>query len=171
MHQIAKSAQVGQGTLYRHYAHKGDLCLDLLKESAETFLQQAESWIEKSRSIMTDVEILDAVIVQIVDFTDAKASLLAVINDAQFVGENVFYQQIHHIVSGLLHRILETAAAATVDATLAADILLSAVSPSVYMFERQYRGYSKAQFIAGIRHIYLGGLLSPSGSTRETPDD
>ena len=29
MHQIAKSAGIGQGTLYRRYSHKGELCMDM----------------------------------------------------------------------------------------------------------------------------------------------
>ena len=30
MHKIAKTAGVGQGTLYRRYANKSDLCLSIL---------------------------------------------------------------------------------------------------------------------------------------------
>src|SRR5207244_11478218 len=32
MHQIAIAAGIGQGTLYRRYAHKGELSMDLLSE-------------------------------------------------------------------------------------------------------------------------------------------
>ncbi len=40
MHQIAMAAGVGQGTLYRRYAHKGELCMDLLRERHESFAQE-----------------------------------------------------------------------------------------------------------------------------------
>src|SRR6058998_4428676 len=40
MHQIAMAAGIGQGTLYRRYAHKGELCMDLLRERHESFAQE-----------------------------------------------------------------------------------------------------------------------------------
>jgi AcrR family transcriptional regulator len=159
MHQIAKSAQVGQGTLYRRYAHKGELCLDLLKESAEAFLQETQLWIAESEDSLSDLNVLENVIIRIVDFTDAKVDLLAEINHSKFIGENVFYSHLHEIVSTLLGKIIEKNVASAVDASLAADILLSAMSPEVYMFERYSRGYSKEQIISGIRRIYILGLI------------
>src|SRR5215471_19498441 len=35
MHQIALATGIGQGTLYRRYANKGELCMDLLCEQYE----------------------------------------------------------------------------------------------------------------------------------------
>src|SRR2546430_11323251 len=43
MHQIAKTAGIGQGTLYRRYAHKGELCMDLLSEHNEQFAEEISS--------------------------------------------------------------------------------------------------------------------------------
>ncbi len=40
MHQIALAAGIGQGTLYRRYANKGELCLDLLREQYERFAEE-----------------------------------------------------------------------------------------------------------------------------------
>src|SRR2546423_15647880 len=40
MHQIAMAAGIGQGTLYRRYAHKGELCMDLLHERHEQFMEE-----------------------------------------------------------------------------------------------------------------------------------
>ena len=40
MHQIARAAGIGQGTLYRRYAHKGELCMDLLHERYERFVRR-----------------------------------------------------------------------------------------------------------------------------------
>jgi AcrR family transcriptional regulator len=161
MHQIAKSAQVGQGTLYRRYAHKGELCLDLLKESADEFMQQITVWISESQDKMSDFDVLENVIVRIIDFTDSKSHLLTVINSSRFVGENIFYRRLHEIVSILIERIMKKSGegASSLDVTFTADILLSAVSPALYMFEREIRGYSKEQFIAGIRRIYFSGLF------------
>ncbi len=39
MYEIARSAGVGQGTLYRRYAHKGELCGALLHEACTASAQ------------------------------------------------------------------------------------------------------------------------------------
>ncbi|MFD1675152.1 TetR/AcrR family transcriptional regulator [Alicyclobacillus fodiniaquatilis] len=158
MHQIAKSAHVGQGTLYRRYAHKGELCMDILKESAQSFIQQTESYLIESQDKVPDLERLDHVIVGIIDFTDAKAHLLSVIDHKEFVGDNIFYQRLHEFVCRLLEPLIAASEQPCLDAVLVADVLLSAVSPRLYMFERETRGYSKAQIIAGIRRLYMAGL-------------
>lgn len=158
MHQIAKTAQVGQGTLYRNYSHKGDLCLDLLKESAEIFLRELEDWMGSHEEQIEDLQILDEVIVRIVDFTDSKVHLLSAINSSGFVGDNMFFRQLHEIVCKLVKNIVEKNQS-TVDPAFATDMLLSSVGPSMYMFERERRGYSKEQFVDAVRTIYVTGLL------------
>ena len=40
MHQIALAAGIGQGTLYRRYRHKGELCMDLMREHHEQFPEE-----------------------------------------------------------------------------------------------------------------------------------
>src|SRR5919206_3528840 len=45
MHQIAQAAGVGQGTLYRRYPHKGELCRDLLSETFESFRVETEDYL------------------------------------------------------------------------------------------------------------------------------
>lgn len=158
MHQIAKTARVGQGTLYRNYAHKGELCLDLLKGSAEAFLHETKDWISDAQEHTDDLCVLEEVIVRVVDFTDSKAHLLAAINSTGFIGDNIFFRQLHDMVYALVERVI-TRSHSPVDPTLATDLLLSAVGPSMYMFEREQRGYSKEQFVEAIRQVYLTGLI------------
>lgn len=40
MHQIAQAAGIGQGTLYRRFAHKGELCNALMMDRAACFMQE-----------------------------------------------------------------------------------------------------------------------------------
>ncbi|WP_276355259.1 TetR/AcrR family transcriptional regulator [Cohnella caldifontis] len=49
MHQIAKSAGIGQGTLYRKYAHKGELCLEILIEYSRDFLDSVREYLAEHR--------------------------------------------------------------------------------------------------------------------------
>src|SRR5215471_4341859 len=46
MHQIALAAGIGQGTLYRRYAHKGELCMDLVHEHYEQFIEEIATQLE-----------------------------------------------------------------------------------------------------------------------------
>ena len=47
MHQIAKTAGIGQATLYRKYAHKGDLCFDMLDHYAKQFIEQIAQFLDQ----------------------------------------------------------------------------------------------------------------------------
>lgn len=159
MHQIAKAAGVGQGTLYRRYANKGELCMELLKESAEKVMQEMEQQIADIHGHANQaIEVLDSVIERAIDFIDEKEDLLASVNQAQLIGDNEFYQKLHHIFCQLLK--MAELEPRDMDIPLAADILLSTISPSFYLFERDMRKYSKTQFVEGIRDMYLNKLQS-----------
>ncbi|MDR7670619.1 TetR/AcrR family transcriptional regulator [Bacillus altitudinis] len=47
MHKIAKTAGVGQGTLYRRYANKSDLCLSILGERFEQLIPALHLYLNK----------------------------------------------------------------------------------------------------------------------------
>jgi AcrR family transcriptional regulator len=174
MHQIAQTAGVGQGTLYRRYAHKGELCLDIVQDSVNQLLQDIESGLSETQLESSALNQLDSVIVRIVEFTDEKANLLAVIKSAfsceqgstQY--EHTFFRQLHVIVSTLLERAIAQAETAPLDTTFTADALLSALSPDLFLFQRQHRCFSKEEIIAGIRRIYITGLKKTGTDTRTT---
>ncbi|USB31920.1 TetR/AcrR family transcriptional regulator [Paenibacillus sp. YPG26] len=57
MHQIAKAAGIGQGTLYRRYTSVGDICLHLVDEKLEAAIQDIRSVIsQESRSLSERIE-------------------------------------------------------------------------------------------------------------------
>nr|MDH3175973.1 TetR/AcrR family transcriptional regulator [Bacillus pumilus] len=47
MHKIAKTVGVGQGTLYRRYANKSDLCLSILGEKFEQLIPALHLYLSK----------------------------------------------------------------------------------------------------------------------------
>jgi len=160
MHQIAKAAGVGQGTLYRHYAHKANLCLDMLKESSEAFLQETQTWIEVRATVSDEMEILKEVITRTIDFTDTRLALLLEVDNASFMSDNPFYRQIHEMISRLLEPIVaRQPALQALNPTFTADMILSAIGPRMFIFERQVRGYSKVEFLTNILNTYIVGFL------------
>lgn len=86
MHQIAKTAGIGQGTLYRRYAHKGDLCLDMIQNYTETFLEEAQEYLAEHRESPAE-ERLGWLLDSWIDAIEKKADLILTI-------------QAHHIKEG-----------------------------------------------------------------------
>ena len=75
MHQIAITAKIGQGTLYRRYAHKGELCMDLLREHHEQFVAEIATLFATSAASPPLVK-LDGVLVRCVTFLEEQGALL-----------------------------------------------------------------------------------------------
>src|SRR5262245_33037587 len=50
MYEIARAAGVGQGTLYRHFADKGEICHALIKEDLAAFMERVGAMIGGDRA-------------------------------------------------------------------------------------------------------------------------
>src|SRR5947207_12125037 len=75
MHQIAMAAGVGQGTLYRRYAHKGELCMDLLRERHEQFAQEIGALLATTTT-SSGLERLESVLAKSIDLLEEQSALL-----------------------------------------------------------------------------------------------
>src|SRR6266571_7474662 len=64
MHQIARAAGIGQGTLYRRYAHKGALCMDLLQQRQERLGEEIAALLTATAT-STALERLDGVLTHV----------------------------------------------------------------------------------------------------------
>jgi AcrR family transcriptional regulator len=77
MARIARRAGVGQGTLYRRYAHKGDLCLALLKENAEALITELDVHVRAASEPGTVVlDRLELYLMRMQKYYQANAPLL-----------------------------------------------------------------------------------------------
>src|SRR5947207_15864997 len=75
MHQIAMAAGVGQGTLYRRYAHKGELCMDLLRRRHEQFVEEIATLLA-TRATSPALERLDTVLAKCVALLEEQGIML-----------------------------------------------------------------------------------------------
>src|SRR6266568_6478077 len=75
MHQIARAAGIGQGTLYRRYAHKGELCMDLLHERYERFAEEIAALLA-STATFPALERLDNVLAKSVELLEEQGTML-----------------------------------------------------------------------------------------------
>lgn len=168
MHHIAQAAGVGQGTLYRRYAHKGELCLDLIQESGQRLYDEVETYIAASHGCPA-LERLDGVLALFVDFIEDKAHYLSAVADAacgerqglQF--KTPFYRWLHDTIESLLRQAVQDAEVTTLDAAFTADMILSALRPELYLYQRQECGMTAATIRAGLRRIYITGLHPAPG--------
>jgi AcrR family transcriptional regulator len=172
MHQIALVAGIGQGTLYRRYANKGDLCRDLMHEHHERFMGELQAYLAEAYASPALTK-LSAVIERMLHFVNNSMALLETMvttaildmdcdNTAPFSDHASLKEQWFHLLQSLLEGLLKEAVAhgeiAPLDVAYTADLLLSAMNPLALHYQLRERGYSLERIAAGLRHIFITGI-------------
>jgi AcrR family transcriptional regulator len=163
MYQIAQEAGIGQGTLYRRYAHKGELILDLLQESVQRSLQDMQADVQDP-SAGSALQRLDRVLQRCVAFQEEQGPFLAeALNSSSHERrglkfDRLYYRTVHRIIARLLEEAITREELFPLDTTYTADALLAAIDPALYLFQRHERGYTPEQILQGIRRIYIEGI-------------
>ena len=175
MHQIAMAAGIGQGTLYRRYANKGELCMDLLREHHEQFVEEIAA-LFAAKETSPALERLDGVLANAVAFLEEQGALLGPIavtdvRDWQCDESDIsrrfslqhapFYLWLHELLTELLAEAVERGELAPLDVPYTADAMLATLHPMFYRFQRQERGFSPERILQGLRHIYIDGVKKP----------
>ena len=175
MHQIAMAAGVGQGTLYRRYAHKGELCMDLLRERHERFAEETATLLAATATSPA-LERLESVLAKSVAFLEEQGALLGPAggtemrdvrcdesdNSRRFSFQHSpLYLWLHELFVGLLTEAVGRGELASLDVPYTADAILATVHPAFYRFQRQERGFSSERILQGLRRIYIDGVRHP----------
>jgi TetR/AcrR family transcriptional repressor of mexAB-oprM operon len=162
MYQIAKSAGIGQGTLYRRYAHKGELCQDLMKESSQEFCNEIMNYMEHNKHLPIKERLTMALQISL-DFIEGHSQWLISIQAPTCEGRQLliyqspFYKFLHAAFFELLSERLPSANESTIDATFMADTLLASMNPELYLFMKRDRGYTNEE----IKHKLVGLYIDP----------
>lgn len=161
MHQIGRAAGVGQGTLYRHFEHKGALCSALLAEEIEGFVGEMRRRTEGRGAALGRLKWF---LGWVAKFNEENGALLGAIRDASAGGRRVelygnpFYENLKNTVVGLLD---EAAGGGEVspdlDTECLADTLLAALNIELYMYQRHQLGMERERIVGGLRSL-LDGL-------------
>jgi AcrR family transcriptional regulator len=188
MHQIALAAGIGQGTLYRRYTNKGELCLDLLREQYERFAEEIATLLAQA-STSPALERLESVLAKMVLFLEEQGAMTmgglvagterrdGPCDESAPSRHTVFqqtpwYRWLHELLARLLIEAVERGELAAQDIPYTADAMLAALHPAVYRFQRQERGFSSERIVQGLRHIYIDGVKAssaPAGRADEHP--
>lgn len=170
MHEIGRAAGVGQGTLYRHFGHKGALCSALLGEEISSFLAEARARAERRDE--PALEGLRWLLGRLADFNEANGPLLGAMRDAAGgerrveMHRNPFYGRLREAVEAMLGRaVAEGEAARSLDVEYAADAVLAPLNIDLYLFQREEKGMARERIVGALRALLLDGLRRNDGRT------
>lgn len=172
MHEVGRTAGVGQGTLYRRFEHKGALCSALLAEQIEDFYE--ETWERVEAEERPALARLAWFLDRLAGFNERNADLLGAIRDAAG-GErrvetyrNPFYGWLRATVILLLRRAVDEGDAATeLDVEYAADFVLAPLNIDLYLFQRHELGMEPVRITGTLRGLLLDGLRGEAGRLPE----
>ncbi|MBX3054539.1 MAG: TetR/AcrR family transcriptional regulator [Caldilineaceae bacterium] len=161
MADIATTAGVGKGTLYRRFANKGELCLLLLDENLRGHEQEMLALLQGlAGEKATFLARLEHFFLHVAAFTDSHIALLFEVQQAGIspaAGEidPPYFSFQHMTVSGLL-RGAQAAGEIdpAVDREMLTDLLLAPLTPPYFRYLRERRGYSVERIGA-----FLGQLI------------
>jgi AcrR family transcriptional regulator len=167
MKQIASAAGVGKGTLYRHFADKGELCRALIREDVAVFQERVGALLSdrQTPSAMKRLEILIAERIHLAErhlplFTAIEEAMSGVQEQARrFRGP--FTAWTHTQVVALLNEAIARAEIAPLDVAYTADILMAAMSPALLHYQRHDCGYSTERIIAGMQWLFVDRIQQP----------
>jgi AcrR family transcriptional regulator len=151
MHQIAKSAGIGQATLYRRYAHKGDLCLDILQDYANQLMNQINSFLEEKKQVSAEQR-LTGIMDQFIETIEEKSDLIIAMEVKMNCDDdrgNFFHSPIYRFfrdkMSGLIMDIASVNPQFPIHADITAHAIICSMSPIGYFHIKQEKGYTKEQ--------------------------
>lgn len=161
MADIAKAAHVGQGTLYRRFANKGELCLALLDAQMADFQNESLGTLrEMAGRKEPKLEQLCWFLDSVVRFNARHAPLLCAAQREITIPENPVgspFTWQRMTVNGLLsgaERAKEIESG--LDLQMLADVLLAPVHPPVFNFLHALSGYSLSRISAGLQRLVRG---------------
>jgi AcrR family transcriptional regulator len=163
MCEIAREAGVGQGTLYRRFAHKGALCEALLTEQIQAFRTTTTALIEATADAPA-LEQLERVIRHLLTFYADNEALVGAMMDAAAgvrqtsFFESAFYAWCHDLLAYVLEQGMEQGQIAPVDSGVGADMLLAALNVDFYRYMHATHGLSNEQLLQTIQRIVIDGL-------------
>lgn len=163
MHQIAKSTQIGQGTLYRRYANKSDLCMDLMNDIFESLIEEITLMLESMKDLKVQQR-LTSVFRRLLHFSNEQLVWLNVIkiskpckpDDMNFF-ESPNYLQLNSIYLALLEEALSKNEIIPLTPEFTAHTLISAMAPESLIYYSKVLGYSIEQ----IADNYCGTFINP----------
>ncbi|MFD2670927.1 TetR/AcrR family transcriptional regulator [Marinicrinis sediminis] len=167
MHQIAKTAGIGQGTLYRRYRHKGDLCLDLMQESFYRFKQEVSLYLDPVVSDKSIKHILMQFTLDVLQFMEHKPKWLNTVQlakqtcneDRGRFFDSAPYQFIQGTIRQLLEEGMKRGECQEMDPDFASRAMLAAMAPDLFVYLTQDCAYTVPELHERFCNLYIHTLF------------
>lgn len=165
MATIAESAGVGKGTLYRGFAHKGELCLALLDEDMRLFQNQTLQMLRETYD-QPALSRLDTFLNSLVYFVERQAPLLrevqlhGTLQDEAAPSHNSPHRWLPWLrttVGLLLHQAEQNHESGSMDIPYLVDAILSPLSADLFLYQRETCGFDLERISQGLRQLVLTG--------------
>ncbi|MEF2245645.1 MULTISPECIES: TetR/AcrR family transcriptional regulator [unclassified Paenibacillus] len=165
MHQVAKTAGIGQGTLYRRYPNKSKLCFAIMKSKFDFIMADIEDYLlnEKDRPIMERMFTLIKKIVVLIQ-EDMEWLMAATCSERlEEAKENCYEAPPFTYIANKMNELLEEAARhgelIDLDPAFASRMIASSFSPML-LLHLQDLGYSSTQVAEEYCHTFIAPLFS-----------
>jgi len=149
MHQIAKTAGIGQATLYRKYAHKGDLCIDLIQDYSKELMNRIDGYLTNNEQLPPE-ERLSGILSIWIDAIEEKFELIVTMEariNCEDPRGNFFHTPMYLFLRDKMSALLAAmiGGKSSVDPELMAHAIICSMAPSGYFHIKQEKSYTKEQ--------------------------
>jgi AcrR family transcriptional regulator len=165
MNEIAQAAQVGIGTLYRRFAHKGEICIALLADDFEQFTNRIENYLrEHPQPYLKQLEYTCDVLLAM---TVQHVPMLSSIHDntanqrKSDVFNQPFYMWLHEHICDILRKAYEHGEIIEIETEFVADALLHVLSPHLVHHAFEGRHLTHNRIMNTVRQLFIEGLRRP----------
>jgi AcrR family transcriptional regulator len=162
MADIAQTAGVGKGTLYRRFVNKPELCLALMDKQMRSYQNDVLARLrEQSTRQVPFMQQLNTFLESLVYFTERHLPLLCEVQRAGLVS-TVHEHEMPHVwqhmtTKGLLSAAVQSSELSPlIDIEYTADALLAPVRVTLFRFQREVRGFSLERIVAGLQTLADG---------------
>ncbi|MFC5528780.1 TetR/AcrR family transcriptional regulator [Cohnella yongneupensis] len=159
MHQIAKTAGIGQATLYRRYAHKGDLCAELMEDYCQQLIENITAYLQINVKL-SPAERLGGIISAWIDALEEKSEMIVTMEarmDCDDPRGNFFhsdmYLTIRSQIAELLSEMIGPNPPTPIDTTLTAHALICSMAPPGYFHLKHEMAYTREQIKQSYLHM------------------
>ncbi|PCF41636.1 TetR/AcrR family transcriptional regulator [Staphylococcus delphini] len=156
MKKIAETAQIGIGTLYRHFSNKSDICSALL---AHEVTQMFERIVRQKQKLDDAHEQLRFIFLSLIKLMEDNVDLLKEIErtDKQ---KRVMMQTPFYVK--LKKEVMDCVIALNIvkDTDFLTDMLINSFSADVFEYQHYVKGIPSEQFVDRILKIFIRGLQS-----------
>ncbi|MDE9798667.1 TetR/AcrR family transcriptional regulator [Staphylococcus delphini] len=156
MKKIAETAQIGTGTLYRHFSNKSDICSTLLAHEVTQMFARIDRYQQK---VDDPHEQLRFIFLSLIKLMEDNVNLLKEIErtdkQKRVMMQTPFYVKLKEEVMACV-----TQLNIVKDPDFLSDMLINSFSADVFEYQHYVKGIPSEQFVDRILKIFIRGVQS-----------